>query len=60
MVALVAFSMSNSNLISVSAQVNGSEIDNNLGMKKSSVDGKQYRDNYESLVDSQTTFRWCW
>ncbi len=31
-----------SNLISISAQAKGSEIDNNLGMKKSSIDGKQY------------------
>ncbi len=41
-VALAAFSMSNLNLISISVQAKGSEIDNNLGMKKSSIDGKQY------------------
>jgi hypothetical protein len=44
MVALAAFSMSNSNLISVSTQEKGSEIDNNLGMKKSRIDDKQYLD----------------
>jgi hypothetical protein len=43
-VALDAFSMSNSNLISISMQVEGSKIDDNLGMKKSSIDGKQYLD----------------
>jgi hypothetical protein len=44
MVALAAFSMSNSNLISISALANGSKIDIYLGMKKSSIDGKQYLD----------------
>jgi hypothetical protein len=43
-VALSAFSVSNSNLISISAQAEGSEIDNNLSMKKSSIDGKPYLD----------------
>jgi hypothetical protein len=43
-VALAAYSVSNSNLISVSAQAKGSEINNNLGMKKSSIDDKQYLD----------------
>jgi hypothetical protein len=43
-VALVAFSVSYSNLISISVQAKGSEINNNLGMKKSSIDGKQYLD----------------
>ncbi len=42
MVALATFSVSNSNLISISAQAKGLKIDNNLGMKKSSIDGKQY------------------
>jgi hypothetical protein len=42
--ALAAFFMSNSNLISISAQAEGSKIDDNLGMKKSSIDGKQYLD----------------
>jgi hypothetical protein len=44
MMALAAFSVSNSNLISISVQAKGSEIVNNLGMKKSSIDGKQYLD----------------
>jgi hypothetical protein len=44
MVALAALSMSNSNLISISAQTKGLEIDNNLGMKKSSIDVEQYLD----------------
>ena len=44
MVTLAAFPVSNSNLISISAQAKGLEIDNNLGMKKSSIDGKQYLD----------------
>ncbi len=43
-VALVAFSVSNLKLISISTQAKGLEIDNNLGMKKSSIDGKQYLD----------------
>jgi hypothetical protein len=43
-VALAAFSEFNLNLISISAQAKGSEIDNNLGMKKSSIAGKQYLD----------------
>jgi hypothetical protein len=43
-VALDAFFMSDSNLISISAQAKGSEVNNNLGMKKSSIDGKQYLD----------------
>jgi hypothetical protein len=43
-VALAAFSVSNSNLISIFAQVKGLEIGNNLSMKKSSIDGKQYLD----------------
>jgi hypothetical protein len=42
--ALVAFFVSNLNLISISLQAKGLEIDNNLGMKKSSIDGKQYLD----------------
>ena len=41
-VALAAFSVSKLKLISISVQVKGSEIDNNLGMMKSSIDGKQY------------------
>ncbi len=45
-VTLAAFSVSNLNLISISAQAKGSEIDNNLGMKKSSIDGKQYLDYF--------------
>jgi hypothetical protein len=44
-VALAAFFMSSSNLISISAQAKGLEINNNLGMKKSSTDRKQYLDN---------------
>ncbi len=44
MVALAAFSVSNSNLISIFVQAEGLEIDNNLGMKKSSIDGIQYLD----------------
>ena len=40
-VALAAFSVSNLNLISISVKAKGSEINNNLGMKKSSIDGKQ-------------------
>jgi hypothetical protein len=40
--ALATFSVSNLNLISISGQAKGSEIDNNLGMMKSSIDGKQY------------------
>jgi hypothetical protein len=44
MVALAAFSVSNSNLISISAQAKGSKIDNNPGMMKSSNDGKQHLD----------------
>ena len=44
MVALTAFSVSNSNLISISALAEGLEIDNILCMKKSSIDGKQYLD----------------
>ncbi len=43
-VALAAFSMSDLNLISFSAQAKGLEIDNDLGMKKSSIDSKQYLD----------------
>jgi hypothetical protein len=43
-VALATFSVSNSNLISISTQAKGLEIDNNLGMNKSSIDGKQYLD----------------
>ena len=43
-VALAAFSMSNLYLVSISAQPKGSEINGNLGMKKSSIDGKQYLD----------------
>ncbi len=43
-VALAAFSASNSNLTSISPQAKGLEIDDNLGMKKSSIDGKQYLD----------------
>ncbi len=42
--ALAPFSMSNSNLISISVQVEGLEIGDNLGMKKSSIDGKQCLD----------------
>jgi hypothetical protein len=42
-VALAAFSMSDSNFIFPREQ-KGSDIDNNLGMKKSSIDGKQYLD----------------
>ncbi len=42
MVGLATFFVSNSNLISISAQAKGSEINDNLGMKKSSIDGKQY------------------
>ncbi len=42
--ALAAFSVSILNLISISAQAKGSKIDNNLGMKKSIIDGKQYLD----------------
>jgi hypothetical protein len=44
MVALTAFSVSNLNLISISTQAKGSENDNNLVMKKSSIDGKQILD----------------
>ncbi len=44
MVALADFSVSSLNLISISMQVKGSEIDKNLGMKKSSIDDKQYLD----------------
>jgi hypothetical protein len=44
MVALAVISVSNSNLISISAQAKGLEIDDNLGIKKSSIDGKQYLD----------------
>jgi hypothetical protein len=43
-VALAGFSVSNSNLISISTQTKGAEINDNLGMKKSSIDGKQYLD----------------
>jgi hypothetical protein len=43
-VALAAFFVSNLNLISISMQAKGSDIDNNLGIKKSSIDGKQYLD----------------
>ncbi len=43
-VALAAFSVSNLNLISISVQAKVSEINNNLCMKKSSIDGKQYLD----------------
>jgi hypothetical protein len=43
-VALTAFSMSNLNLISVSMQAKGLEIDIYLSMKKSSMYGKQYLD----------------
>ncbi len=43
-VALAAFSVSKLNLIFISAQVKGLIINNNLGMKKSSIDGKQYLD----------------
>ncbi len=46
MVTLAAFPVSNSNLISISAQAKGLEIDNNLGMKKSSIDSKQYLLDY--------------
>ncbi len=42
--AFATFSVSNLNLISISAQAEGLEIDKNLGMKKSSIDGKQYLD----------------
>ncbi len=42
--ALATFSVSNLNLISISTQAKGSEINNNLGMKRSSIDGKQYLD----------------
>jgi hypothetical protein len=45
MVALADFSVSNLNLISISAQAKGLEVNNNLGMKKSSIDGKQYLDD---------------
>ncbi len=51
MVALVAFSVSNLNLISISAQAKASEIDNNLGMKKNSIDGNT-QIIYESLEGS--------
>ncbi len=43
-VSLAAFSVSKSNLMSISALAKWSEINNNLGMKKSSIDGKQYLD----------------
>ncbi len=43
-VALATFFVSNLNLISISTRAKGLEIDNNLGMKKSSIDGKQYLD----------------
>jgi hypothetical protein len=43
-VALAAFSVSDLNLIPISVQAKGLEIDNNLGMKKSTIDGKQYID----------------
>ncbi len=43
-VALAAFSVSNLNLIFISAQAKESKIDNNLGMEKSSDDGKHYLD----------------
>ncbi len=43
-VALAAFFVSNSNLISISTGAEGSEIDNNLSVKKNSIDGKQYLD----------------
>jgi hypothetical protein len=59
-VALAAFSVSNLNLISIPVQVKGLEINNNLGMKKSIIDGKQYLNFYESLVGSQAIFRRCW
>jgi hypothetical protein len=34
------------NLLSISVQAKGSEMDNNLGMKKTSIDGKQYLDYF--------------
>jgi hypothetical protein len=43
-VALTTFFVSNSNLISISGQAKGLEINNNLGMKKRGIDGKQYLD----------------
>ncbi len=42
--ALAACSMSDSKLIFISAQAEGLEIDKKLGVKKSSVYGKQYLD----------------
>jgi hypothetical protein len=44
MVALAAFSVSNLNLTSFPDKQKGSEFDYNLGMKKSSIDGKRYLD----------------
>ncbi len=53
-------SVSNSNLISISAQAKIVKIDNNLGMKKSSIDDKQYLDIYASSDGSCASFEWCW
>ncbi len=44
MVDLATFFVSNLNLISISVSAKGLENNNNLGMKKSSIDGKQYLD----------------
>jgi hypothetical protein len=44
-VALAALSVSSSNLISIAESgTQGRDRPNNLGMKKSSIDGKQYLD----------------
>ncbi len=45
MVALTTFSVSNKNLISISIRAKRVKIDDNLGMKKSSIDDKQYLDD---------------
>jgi hypothetical protein len=60
MVAVATFSVSNSNLISISAQAKRVKSDNNLGMKKSSIDDKQYLDIYASFDGFCAPFEWWW
>ncbi len=43
--AVATFSVSNLNLISISARANRVKNNKNLGMKKSSIDDKQYLDD---------------